>query len=180
METDKDTGEFIIIERPRQIGFKQLDNAFAEANPEKKTLANSMRYYGMISLFVHNLACNITEDLSEEAHKVTVPEFHGKQETEFDFSACSMTGLEKQLNAIVAAILPQELAPKMLKADVKVIRLACVQDKMLRFTIQNESRIINMIFNAIKIRMNDEAYVVSSRAKCHKVKNRKKNVNKIA
>ena len=85
-----------------------------------------------------------------------------------------MNALESQLNAIINAILPQEIAPKMLKADVKAIRLACVQDKMLKFTIQNEARIINKIFNAIEIRMNEKAYTLESRAHCHKAKAEKK------
>ena len=171
---DKESEDYTIVERPRQIGFKQLDDAYAKLGKDTKTLANSMRYYGMISLFVHNLARNIAGDLSVENHKVTVPEFYGEKECEFDFSGCSMVALESQLNAIINAILPQEIAPKMLKADVKAIRLACVQDKMLKFTIQNEARIINKIFNAIEIRMNEKAYTLESRAHCHKAKAEKK------
>ena len=171
---DKESEDYTIIERPRQIGFKQLDDAYAKLGKDTKTLANSMRYYGMISLFVHNLARNIAGDLSVENHKVTVPEFYGEKECEFDFSGCSMVALESQLNAIINAILPQEIAPKMLKADVKAIRLACVQDKMLKFTIQNEARIINKIFNAIEIRMNEKTYTLESRAHCHKAKAEKK------
>lgn len=169
LKTDRDSGEFTIINRSRQIRFRQLDMAYAEKTKEK-TLTNSLRYYGMVSLFTHNLGKNIAGELSEGVKKVTVSTYNGKPENEFDFSGNSITALEKQLNAIAETILPAEICPKMLKADVKAIKAACVKEKMLNFTLQNENAIINKIFNAFEIRMNDKAYTLNSKAECHKVK----------
>lgn len=173
LATDKDSGDYVIIERDRQIGFRQLDKAYTEKLPENKTLANSLRYYGMVSNFAHNLCKNIAGDLSDSGKTVTVPTFNGEKEKEFDFGGSSINALEKQLNAIAETILPSEICPKMIKADVKAIKASCVKEKMLVFTLQNENTIINKIFNAFNVRINDKAYVLTSKAECHKAKNTK-------
>lgn len=175
LSTDKESGDFKIIDRDRQIGFRQLDKAYIDKNDKNKTLANSLRYYGMVAHFTHNLCKNIAGELSEDVKKVTVPGFNGQPEKEFDFSGNSITALEKQLNAIAETILPTEICPKMIKADVKAIKAACMKEKMLVFTLQNENAIINKIFNAFEIRMNNKAYTLKSKAECHKVKTEKKN-----
>lgn len=175
LSTDKESGDFKIIDRDRQIGFRQLDKAYIDKGENNKTLANSLRYYGMVAHFTHNLCKNIAGELSEGTKTVTVPAFNGQPEKEFDFSNTSITALEKQLNAIAETILPAEICPKMIKADVKAIKTACLKEKMLVFTLQNENAIINKIFNAFEIRMNNKAYTLKSKAECHKTKSEKKN-----
>lgn len=134
----------------------------------------------MISNFAHNLCKNIAGDLSDSGKTVTIPTFNGEIEKEFDFGGSSINALEKQLNAIAETILPAEICPKMIKAVVKAIKAACVKEKMLVFTLQNENAIINKIFNAFEIRINNKAYILGSKAECHKVKTEKKNKKAVA
>jgi len=57
----------------------------------------------------------------------------------------------------------------MVKADVRALLDACTQEKDMTFKVINEDQMINKIFNSLEIRMNDKAYVITSKAKCHKV-----------
>lgn len=169
LTNDKDTGDFVLVDGKRQLNFAQLDSAYEKEN-DGNTLANAKNYHRMVANFTHNIGVKIAGDLSEDkdVKKVCIPVYQGEKETEVDFSKASITALETQLNAIVTTILPNEICAKMLRSDVRAICQAATQEKMLCFTLKNEIRILNSIFNAIRIRKNNEAYTLESKAKCHK------------
>lgn len=190
LKQDIKTGEYALTNGEKQISFMQLESAFQKLHGTKhadgsveadteKTLAQSKRYYAMLAYFVDNLMRNIAGDLSEQAKKVNVPTLTTKQDrpADYDFSGSSLSALESQLRAIVNTILPADMSVKMLKVDVKALKQAATTEKVMKFTMANESRMMDKIFAAIRIRMNDEAYELASKAKAHKPAKEKLTMN---
>lgn len=181
IKQDNKTGEYALTTGEKQISFMQLEKAFqilhgtkhADGSVEadtSKTLAQDKRYYAMLTYFVDNLTRNIAGDLSEQVKKVSVPTLTSKEEkpVEHDFSGVSVNAMEAQLNALVSTILPADMSVKMRRVDVKALKQAATTEKMMKFRMNDEGRMLNKIFAAIRIRMNDEAYELTSKAKAHK------------
>lgn len=176
------TKEHELTASKKQIPFSRLEAAYqAEGCPVladgkidsdlSKTLAQSKRYHAMLAYFVDNLTRNIAGDLSENTKKVSVPKLtagNDAERKEYDFSGNSINALETQLNAIVATILPENMTVKMMRTDVKALKQAATTEKFMQFSMSNEGRILNKIFSAIEIRMNNKAYTLTSKAKAHK------------
>lgn len=190
LKQDAKTGEYALTNGEKQISFMQLESAFQKRHGTKhadgsveadteKTLAQSKRYYAMLTYFVDNLMRNIAGDLSEQAKEVNVPTLTTKQDkpADYDFSGSSLSALEGQLRAMVNTILPADMSVKMLKVDVKALKQAATTEKVMKFTMANESRMMNKIFAAIRIRMDDEAYELTSKAKAHKPAKEKLTMN---
>lgn len=168
MKQDPNTGEYSVAEGEKQISFVALEKAYEAMGG--KTLAQSKHYYAMLTYFVDNLTRNIAGDLSEQVKKVQAPNLTTKEEkpAEYDFSGISVNALEAQLNALVSTILPAEMSIKMKRVDVKALKQAATSEKMMKFRMNDEARMLNKVFAAVRIRMNDEAYELTSKAKAHK------------
>lgn len=181
LKQDAKTGEYALTSGEKQISFMQLEKAFQMLHGTKhadgsveadtsKTLAQDKHYYAMLTYFVDNLTRNIAGDLSEQVKKVSAPALTSKEEkpTEYDFSGMSINALEAQLNILVSTILPAAMSVKMRRVDVKALKQAATTEKMMKFRMNDEGRMLNKIFAAVRIRMNDEAYELTSKAKAHK------------
>lgn len=169
VKKDNKSGEYSLVDAVRQISFAEVENAYGNAH-KGQTLAQSKRYVGMIAHFTHNLHANLCGALSEEGQKVTVKKFNGQQVEEYDFTGTSIGKLQTQLNAIVSTILPEGMTIQMVKADVRAIMAAHQTEKFMEFTTAAEKKVLNQIFGAMRIRMAGNAYVVNSKAACHKAK----------
>lgn len=181
---DKKSGEYRLISGKKQLSFTKLEAAFQRLNgtkhedgsvtPDKSaTLTRSKRYAAMLSYFVDNLTRSIAGDLSHKPKAVHVPALtYGTEDErkELDFSKNTPGALEFQLNAIVKAILPEGLTITMNKTDVRALKQAATKEKLMEFTMNTEAAFLLKIFSAMKVRMNDAAYVLNSKAKAHKVK----------
>lgn len=189
LKQDSKSGEFSIREGSKQITFSKLEKAWQAKNGTKKsdgtvtpnlsaTLAQSKRYYAMLTYFVDNIGRKIAGDLSEQAKKVSVPVLTAGKATErkeLDFSDNSITALEKQMNALVSTILPEDLVIKMKRADVRAIIQAATKENMLKFTLKNEEFFISRLFVAMQVRLNNRSYELVSKAAAHKEPSTTKN-----
>lgn len=83
----------------------------------------------------------------------------------------SNTKLEKQLNEVVKAMLPEEFpVPQMKLADVRFLKGAVSNFKTGKeagIEIQNENRFIATVIASIYVRMNGLTYNMTSKAKIH-------------
>lgn len=182
----KTTGEYKLTLGKRHISFAKLEATYQRINgtkhadgtvdPDKsKTLTQSKRYAAMLSYFADNLTRLIAGDLSENGSKkkVSVPSLTAgtaDQRKEYDFTGSSINALESQLNAIVSTILPADMVVKMKRVDVRALKQAATKEKLLDFTMKNEADLLARIFAAVKVRMNDDVYKLTSNAKAHKEK----------
>lgn len=181
----KTTGEYKLTHGKRNIPFAKLEATYQRINgtkhadgtvdPDKsKTLTQSKRYAAMLSYFADNMTRLIAGDLSENgSKKVSVPSLTAgtaDQRKEYDFTGSSINALESQLNAIVSTILPADMVVKMKRVDVRALKQAATKEKLLDFTMKNETDLLAHIFAAVKVRMNDDIYKLSSNAKAHKEK----------
>lgn len=182
----KTTGEYKLTPDKRHIPFAKLEATYQRINgtkhadgtvdPDKsKTLTQSKRYAAMLSYFADNMTRLIAGELSdnESKKKVSIPSLTAgtaDQRKEYDFTGNSINALESQLNAIVSTILPADMVVKMKRVDVRALRQAATKEKLLDFTMKNEADLLAHIFAAVKVRMNDDVYKLTSNAKAHKEK----------
>lgn len=169
VKKDNKSGEYSVVDTVRQISFSEVESAYGNAH-KGQTLAQSKRYVGMIARFTHNLHANLCGELSEEGAKVTVRKYNGQAVEEHDFNGTSIGKLQSQLNSIVSTILPEGMTIKMVKADVRALMRAHQTEKFMEFTTAAEKKVMNQIFGAMRTRMAGKAYVVHSKALCHKAK----------
>ena len=78
--------------------------------------------------------------------------------------------MEEQLRKVCAAICPESVLPKMLKEDVKFIKISAANVKYDAIQVFNEKNMMNSIFAAIKTRKEGGKYKMTSKAVCHRVK----------
>ena len=169
VKQSKDDGTYSVVPAMKQVSFSDVEKAWGKLHDG--TLAQSKRYVGMIARFTHNMHTNLCAALSEEGPKVKVQKFRGDavEVAEYDFNGNSVGKLQGQLQAIVETILPEGMELKMVKADVRALLAAHQTEKMMEFTTAAEKKVINQIFGSMRVRMSGEAYVVKSKARCHKV-----------
>lgn len=170
---------FELAERKYQVSFYQVERAFQlmkskdtdeSGNPlpnKSVTIAADPQFEIKLRMFLDNLAKNIAGDLGAKAPVLT--DKQAEQKTG-DFAQNSRAALEKQLNAVVSAILPGEVCPKMIKADVKFLGLALTRVRYTRVTMANEKGLMNALFAALKVRTEKAAYDFQSKARCHRAK----------
>lgn len=177
VKMNKETGKRELSDGKRQISFSEIEKEYGK-NHDGESLAQAKRYIGMIARFTHNLHANLCGALSEDAGDagiVKVETYNGVDVNikEYDFTGNSITKLHEQLNAIVSTILPQDMELKMVKADVRAIMAAHQTEKFMEFTTAAEKKVMNQIFGAMRVRMTGKAYSVTSKALCHKKKNKR-------
>lgn len=168
----EETGEWTIeAGNGRRICFCEVDAKYQEEY--KQTMANSPRYVGMLGRFVHNLYSDVCDGL-KVTEKGVAPlikvTYKGTEEVkveEYDFSGHSVKALTDQLNAIVKTIMPEGGALLMRGADVRYIREGYTKAKEGKVTTAKERIVMNLIFDALKVRKGGNAYVIESKAKIH-------------
>ena len=174
MRENAETGELETVERVRPVYLDELEKAW-DAMHDGQTLARAKNYSRMMAHFIKNVVRHQAGDLSEhdkgeKCAIVTVKKFRGDElETqEVDFSGVSVGALLKQLRTIVETILPEGMAPNMLKADVRAILMAAQTSKELDFKGKKERAMLRLVLDAAQKRITGEAYTYESAAKCFK------------
>lgn len=167
-----ETGELETVERVHPVYLDELEKAW-DALHDGQTLARAKNYNRMMAHFIKNVvrhqAGALSEhDKGEKCAIVAVKKFQGDElETqEVDFSGVSVGALLKQLRTIVETILPEEMAPNMLKADVRAILMAAQTSKELDFKGKKERAMLRLVLDAAQKRITGEAYTYKSYAKC--------------
>lgn len=179
LKRDKQTGHYELVAAKKQLSFPALEKAYqvkmskehnADGSPipnKNVSLSRDDRYTVMVSLFIDNIARAIAGDIASPAPQLSKA-MAARRATEVDFTAATNTAMVKQLNTIVAAILPETMEVKMIAADVKAIKQAATKEKFMEFTMNKETAMMGKIFLAIGIRRAGKAYSFQSAADCHK------------
>lgn len=169
-----ETGEMETVYRVRPVYLDELEKAW-DAMHDGQTLARAKNYNRMMAHFIKNVVHHQAGDLSEhdkgeKCAIVAVKKFQDDdlETQEVDFSGVSVGALLKQLRAIVETILPEGMAPNMLKADVRAILMAAQTSKELDFKGKKERAMLRLVLDAAQKRITGEAYVYESAAKCFK------------
>lgn len=156
---------YTVISTKRALSFPTF-NKFIKS-------ASSSVYNVMVGRFLHNIACNIASD--SEGIGAQAPIMHMDEETAkkagSDFKGHSNKLLEKQLQIIVNAMLPEGMEIKMKVADVREIKHIMargVTGKSAGVEIGNEKAMYAAIVSTIYVRMNGLKYEMPSSASVHK------------
>lgn len=178
IRADKKTGAYVVADVKRQLNFFDLERAFqlsksketdanGKAIPDKTaTLGVSKDWDILFNMFLDNLVKSMAADITAKAPSLTDPTFAAKAEKGMD--GVGLAKLEAQLRKVVAAILGDEIAPKMLKQDVKFLREALTDVKFTDIRVKNEKAMMGALFMALKVRTEDGSYSIISRMKMHK------------
>lgn len=181
IRADKKTGAYVVADVKRQLNFFDLERAFqlskskeTDANgfaiPNKTaTLGASKDWDILFNMFIDNLVKSMAADVTAKAPSLTDPTFAAKAEK--DMEGYGLAKLEAQLRKVVAAILGDEISPKMLKQDVKFLREALTDVKFTDIRVKNEKAMMGALFMALKVRTTEDGnYSIISRMKMHKAK----------
>lgn len=164
----------------KQLNFYDLNRAFqlkhskeldANGTPilnKAVTVANDGKFDLYLRMFLDNIAQSIADDIKIASPALTDLQAQKKAESGMDG-----IGLAKWRNScarFVPAICPESVLPKMLKEDVKFIKISAANVKYDAIQVFNEKNMVNSIFAAIKTRKEGGKYKMTSKAACHRVK----------
>ena len=178
IRADKKTGAYVVADVKRQLNFFDLERAFqlsksketdanGKAIPDKTaTLGASKDWDILFNMFLDNLVKSMAADVTTKAPSLTDPTFAAKEEKGME--GVGLAKLEAQLRKVVTAILGDEIAPKMLKQDVKFLRESLTDVKFTDIRVKNEKAMMGALFMALKVRTEDGSYSIISRMKMHK------------
>lgn len=176
-------GKYALGDKRRQLKVGELEKAYqllksnsVDVNGNKiadktATIASVGCWRKLRDAFLHNLALYIKGDI-EAADTIArfdspkLEEVYGKT-----FAGHSKNALERQLNAVVASIFPEEFPVKMVKADVTALAYAATKEKFMEFSFKKEDAIMASIMLAVYHRVNSLPYKFQSTAKMHKAPN---------
>lgn len=171
--TENDDGTFELEPAKRRVTFSQIDKVYGDLN-DGKTIAESKNYARMLAHITNNLYRLTCADLSEEAGakcavvRVTANINGEKTMREVDFSKASKSGIKAQMQAFLDTVMPQNQRILVCSADVNYVNKAFVAAKDGTVKTAKEKRTEAIIWEAVKVRKNNEAYKVESQADCHK------------
>ena len=162
----KDSVHYSITSSKKFLSYKKLEKAIKSAS--------SSVWETMCARMLHNIALNLAsekEGIGAKTLTSTMDKETAKKAGSV-FDGSSNTKLEKQLNEVVKAMLPEEFpVPQMKLADVRFLKGAVSNFKTGKeagIEIQNENRFIAAVIASIYVRMNGLAYNMTSKAKIHK------------
>lgn len=181
-EEAEDGERYSLTSSKRRILFSQVDKVYAEKH-NGQTMAQAKHYPRLIARFTDNLyrhECgNLSDGAGEKSAVIRVAYNGNKSEdktAEVDFGKCSKGEMKKQLQAIVDAILPAEQSVPMVSADLNFVIRAYAKANCDtgKITGGAEKAVERIVFTAVRMRKNGEAYEVESKAKCHATEKPKK------
>ncbi len=165
---ENEDGNFELTPGKRRILFSQVDHAYGEDN-NGRSIAQSKNYHRMFARLTNNLYKATCAELSEEAKAVIRVKYHGKdEEMAVDFTGTSIGALLAQVQAIVDTIFPADQTAKMVRADVRYLLKAFTNAKEGEVKTANEKKVEAAVLDAFRVRKAEQAYKVTSTAKCHK------------
>lgn len=135
--------------------------------------ASSSVYNVMVGRFLHNISRNISSTSEGIGAKALVMHIDAEQSKKAgsDFDGFSNKMLEKQLQIVVNAMLPEGMEIKMKLIDVRAIKYMMtrgITGKSAGVELANEKALYAAIVSAIYIRMNGLEYNMPSSASVHK------------
>lgn len=156
---------YTVISTKRALSFPTF-NKFVNA-------ASSSVYNIMAGRFLHNISLNISstsEGIGTKALTMRMDEETAKKAGS-DFKGHSNKLLEKQLQIIVNAMLPEGMEIKMKLVDLRFIKIAvqkAMTGKSAGVEVAKEKALYSAVVSAMYIRMNDLEYKLTSSATVHK------------
>lgn len=166
---ENEDGIFELAPAKRRILFSQVDHVYGEDN-NGQTIAQNKNYHRMIARITNNLYRLTCNELSEGATQAVIKtKYHGKEEEiAVDFTGTSIAALMAQVQALVDTIFPADQTTKMVRADVRYLMKAFTNAKEGEVKTANEKKVEAAVLDAFRIRKAEQAYKVTSTAKCHK------------
>lgn len=156
---------YTVISTKRALSFPTF-NKFVNA-------ASSSVYNIMAGRFLHNISLNISSTSEGIGTKALTMRMDGEtaKKAGSDFKGHSNKLLEKQLQVIVNAMLPEGMEIKMKLVDLRFIKIAvqkAMTGKSAGVDVAKEKALYSAIVSAMYIRMNDLEYKLTSSASVHK------------
>lgn len=177
---DKKTSAYKVADVKKQLNFYDLNRAFqlknskeldANGNPilnKAVTIANDSKFDLYLRMFLDNIAQSIADDIKIVSPALT--DLQAQKKAEYGMEGIGLAKMEEQLRKVCAAICPESVLPKMLKEDVKFIKISAANVKYDAIQVFNEKTMMNAIFSAIKTRKEGGKYKMTSKAACHRAK----------
>ena len=177
---DKKTNAYKVADVKKQLNFYDLNRAFqlkhskeldANGNPilnKAVTVANDDKFDLYLRMFLDNIAQSIADDIKIASPALT--DLQAQKKAESGMNGIGLAKMEEQLRKVCAAICPESVLPKMLKEDVKFIKISAANVKYDAIQVFNEKNMMNSIFAAIKTRKEGGKYKMTSKAVCHRAK----------
>lgn len=177
---DKKTNAYKVADVKKQLNFYDLNRAFqlkhskeldANGNPilnKAVTVANDDNFDLYLRMFLDNIAQSIADDIKIASPALT--DLQAQKKAESGMNGIGLAKMEEQLRKVCAAICPESVLPKMLKEDVKFIKISAANVKYDAIQVFNEKNMMNSIFAAIKTRKEGGKYKMTSKAVCHRAK----------
>lgn len=177
---DKKTSAYKVADVKKQLNFYDLNRAFqlknskeldANGNPilnKAVTIANDSKFDLYLRMFLDNIAQSIADDIKIASPALT--DLQAQKKAESGMNGIGLAKMEEQLRKVCAAICPESVLPKMLKEDVKFIKISAANVKYDAIQVFNEKTMMNAIFSAIKTRKEGGKYKMTSKAACHRAK----------
>ena len=177
---DKKTSAYKVADVKKQLNFYDLNRAFqlknskeldANGNPilnKAVTIANDSKFDLYLRMFLDNIAQSIADDIKIVSPALT--DLQAQKKAEYGMEGIGLAKMEEQLRKVWAAICPESVLPKMLKEDVKFIKISAANVKYDAIQVFNEKTMMNAIFSAIKTRKEGGKYKMTSKAACHRAK----------
>ena len=167
VKIDKDTGDYELVSALARITFEQVARKYKDTY--KQNLARSERYVGMISRFTYNLYRKTHKELLDGLDcDSAVKKYTGKVTSkigEYDFSSTGNDALCRQLNAIVAHILPEDYTQMSFKnADVRYILTGFANAKEGEIKYAGEALVTRLIWDAVKVRKATAQYAENTKS----------------
>ena len=168
--------------------FSTVDECYGKKH-KGQTMAQNIKYPGMIARFTDNLYVKTCSDRSSGAeagatvkavkgkfadskiNTVEVQLHNGKTE-KVNFATTGVDSLKNQMQAIADAIMPKGVSVLVRKADLSVIMdgMRKINVETGKTTTGKEALCEKLIFTAVRKIKEKTAYEVESKAKCHNSK----------
>jgi len=178
LDQDKETGKYSLRTpddenaATKRVSFAAMDKAFHDASDSNGHLARMENWATMLRVFCEYVVVNRADAAGRQyvvrnAMSAKLLEQRKKMGAIWQpdrGGSVSMTKLVALLNEVVTAILPDEVAPKMLKPDVRYFASALISakksttDEAGQFAVRNAASMEEFLFRAIYTRRHSLAY----------------------
>lgn len=180
IKQDPKSGEYKLVERSVELSFPKLEREYqlacsndkdSQGNPvpdKSKTLARDKKWELMLNMLVDNIARYNADEIGATAPTSTL---EAAQRKAFGFEKTSLKGLMEQANIVANAILPEDLAVKLISVHTKYLVAASTSYRNREIVGSKEEVMVSALFATIDSHLNGTKLVFVSKAKIHKAKN---------
>ncbi len=178
LDQDNETGRYSLRTpdaenaATKRVSFASIDKAYHDASDDDVHLARMKNWATMLRIFCEYVVVNRADAAGRQyvvrnAMSAKLLEQRKKMGTIWQpdrGGTVSMTKLVALLNEVVTAILPDEVAPKMIKPDVRYFASALISakrsttDEAGQFSVRNVASMEEYLFRAIYTRRHSLAY----------------------